>query len=179
MIAITNARIHPITRPDIERGTIVMRGGKIEALGADVAVAVRRARSSMPQAADVYPGFINARTQMGLNEPGPARLRGRRRDARPQPAAAHRGGVPRRERSDSASRAPTASRRSASCRREACSAAQMAVMNLDGWTWEEATLQAERRHDVQLPRASAAAAGAAAAAAEAAAASGGERTTRT
>ena len=30
---------------------------------------------------------------------------------------------------------------------------EVAVMNLDGWTWEEATLRSQRRHRVQLPRA--------------------------
>ena len=40
---------------------------------------------------------------------------------------------------------------------------QVAVMNLDGWTWEEATLKAERRHSVHIsPRWRAAAAAAAA-----------------
>ena len=70
VVAITNARIHPITRPTIERGTIVLRGAKIEALGAGIPVP---AGATVVDAAgaDVYPGFINARTQMGLNEPGP------------------------------------------------------------------------------------------------------------
>ena len=36
--AITNARIHPVTKPVIERGTIVIRGSKIEAVGAGVSV---------------------------------------------------------------------------------------------------------------------------------------------
>ena len=70
VVAITNARIHPITQPTIERGTIVLRGAKIEALGAGIPVP---AGATVVDAAgaDVYPGFINARTQMGLNEPGP------------------------------------------------------------------------------------------------------------
>src|SRR5262245_53644882 len=70
VIAITNAVIHPITRPTIERGTIVLRGGKIEALGPNVSVPAGAAVVDAA-GADVYPGFINARTQIGLNEPGP------------------------------------------------------------------------------------------------------------
>ena len=57
-------------RPDIERGTIVIRGSMIEAIGANVAVPAG-AKVVDAAGADVYPGFINARTQMGLNEPGP------------------------------------------------------------------------------------------------------------
>ncbi|HEY7475138.1 MAG TPA: amidohydrolase family protein, partial [Vicinamibacterales bacterium] len=68
--AITNARIHPVTKPVIERGTIVIRGSKIEALGAGVAVPAG-AKTLDVGGADVYPGFINARTTVGLAEPGP------------------------------------------------------------------------------------------------------------
>jgi imidazolonepropionase-like amidohydrolase len=68
--AITNARIHPVTKPVIERGTIVIRGTKIEAIGAGVAVPAG-AKALDVGGADVYPGFINARTTVGLAEPGP------------------------------------------------------------------------------------------------------------
>jgi imidazolonepropionase-like amidohydrolase len=68
--AITNARIHPVTKPVIERGTIVIRGSKIEAVGASVSVPAG-AKTIDAGGADVYPGFINARTTVGLAEPGP------------------------------------------------------------------------------------------------------------
>ncbi|HET7618218.1 MAG TPA: amidohydrolase family protein, partial [Vicinamibacterales bacterium] len=68
--AITNARIHPITKPTIERGTIVIRGNRIEAVGANVQVP-SGAQVVDAAGADVFPGMINARTQLGLNEPGP------------------------------------------------------------------------------------------------------------
>ena len=60
--AITNARFIRSRGPDIERGTIVIRGNKIEAVGAERAGAGRRDRSIDAAGADVYPGFINART---------------------------------------------------------------------------------------------------------------------
>ena len=67
--AITNARIHPVTGPRIDRGTIIVRGGKIEAVGANVPVP---AGATVVDAAgaDVYPGWIDGRTSLGLAEPG-------------------------------------------------------------------------------------------------------------
>ena len=67
--AIVNARIHPVTAATIERGTIVMRGGIIEALGPNVQPP---AGATVVDAAgaDVYPGWIDGRTSLGLAEPG-------------------------------------------------------------------------------------------------------------
>ena len=70
MTAITNARIFPISGPAIERGTIVIRGNRIEAVGANVAVPAG-AQVIDAKGGEVYPGFIDARTSIGLNEPGP------------------------------------------------------------------------------------------------------------
>ncbi|MBI2220977.1 MAG: amidohydrolase family protein [Acidobacteria bacterium] len=68
--AITNARIHPVTGATIERGTILIRGSKIEAVGTNVTVPAG-AKTMDAAGADVYPGWINARTTLGLAEPGP------------------------------------------------------------------------------------------------------------
>jgi imidazolonepropionase-like amidohydrolase len=65
--AIRNVTIVPVTGPTIARGTVVIRGGKIEAVGADAA----------PQPGDsvidgtglfVYPGMIDAGSRLGLSE---------------------------------------------------------------------------------------------------------------
>ncbi|MGD0991041.1 MAG: amidohydrolase family protein [Gemmatimonadales bacterium] len=65
--AIRNVTIVPVTGPRIERGTVVIRNGKIEAVGA----------SAAPQPGDsvldgsglfVYPGMIDAGTRLGLSE---------------------------------------------------------------------------------------------------------------
>jgi imidazolonepropionase-like amidohydrolase len=68
-VAIINARIVPISHPTIERGTIIIRNGVIEAVGADL-----KAPGGIPvidaAGASVYPGWINARTTIGLAEPG-------------------------------------------------------------------------------------------------------------
>lgn len=67
--AITNATIVPVTGPRIERGTVVIRGGRIEAVGASVQP------PSDAQRIDgtglfVYPGLIDAGTTLGLIEVG-------------------------------------------------------------------------------------------------------------
>src|ERR1051325_573305 len=65
--AIRNARIVTVSGPDVENGTVVIRDGKIEAVGANVSV------PSGAQMIDgnglfVYPGMIDAGTNMGLVE---------------------------------------------------------------------------------------------------------------
>jgi imidazolonepropionase-like amidohydrolase len=67
--AITNARIHPISGPVIEKGTVVIRGNRIQAVGATVSIPAG-ARVVDARGANVVPGFIDAATDMGLNEPG-------------------------------------------------------------------------------------------------------------
>ena len=69
VVAITNARIHPVTSATIPRGTIVIRGGVIDAVGADVP-APAGATVIDAAGADVYPGWIDGRTTLGLAEPG-------------------------------------------------------------------------------------------------------------
>ena len=69
VVAITNARIHPVTSATIPRGAIVMRGGVIEAVGANVPVPAGAAIVDAA-GADVYPGWIDGRTTLGLAEPG-------------------------------------------------------------------------------------------------------------
>ncbi|MDQ3996009.1 MAG: amidohydrolase family protein [Gemmatimonadota bacterium] len=66
--AIRNARIVPVSSPEIARGTVVIGAdGRIQAVGGDVAV------PSGVQAIDatgltVYPGMMDAGTSMGLSE---------------------------------------------------------------------------------------------------------------
>jgi imidazolonepropionase-like amidohydrolase len=67
--AIINARIHPVTAATIDKGTIVIRGGNIESLGANVQVPAG-ATTVDAAGADVYPGWIDGRTTIGLAEPG-------------------------------------------------------------------------------------------------------------
>ncbi len=66
-IAIRNAKIVTVSGPDIESGTVVIRDGKIEAVGANVSVPPG-AQTIDGTGLAVYPGMIDAGTNMGLVE---------------------------------------------------------------------------------------------------------------
>jgi imidazolonepropionase-like amidohydrolase len=138
VLAITNATIHPVSSATIERGTIVVRNGRIEAAGADVR-APAGAEVIDAAGAHVYPGFINARTTVGLNEPGPRGFEdvAEMHELNPQMrtrVAYHSESdaipVARANGITAVAVAPTGG----------IFGGEVAVMNLDGWTWEEATL---------------------------------------
>jgi imidazolonepropionase-like amidohydrolase len=137
--AIINARIHPITQPTIERGTLVMRGGRIEAVGANVQVPTG-AQVIDAKGADVYPGFVDGRTSLGLNEPGPRGFE----DVQEMLDinAAIRANVAYQSDSDAIAVARVNGVTSVALMPAGgLLGGQAAVMNLDGWTWEEATLK--------------------------------------
>jgi imidazolonepropionase-like amidohydrolase len=147
--AITNARIHPVTAPTVERGTILIRGARIEAVGADVTVPPG-ARTLDAGGADVYPGWINARTTLGLAEPGP---RGyddvnEMLDFNPQLRTV----VAYHADSDAI---PVARANGVTTVAVVPSGGllggQVAVMNLDGWTWEESVVEPSVGISFQFP----------------------------
>ncbi|MCG3127074.1 MAG: Imidazolonepropionase [Phycisphaerae bacterium] len=65
--AITNATLHPVSGPPIERGTLVIREGRIAAIGRDVSTP---AGATVVDATGrhVWPGLINAATEAGMQE---------------------------------------------------------------------------------------------------------------
>src|SRR5215217_4690741 len=67
VFAIRNARIVTVSGPDIENGTVVIRDGKIEAVGTNVSVPAG-AQTIDGHGLFVYPGMIDAGTSMGLVE---------------------------------------------------------------------------------------------------------------
>lgn len=69
--AITNARIHTVSGPVIERGTIVIRDGLIAAVGASVS-APADARVIDGTGLNVYPGLIDASTTLGIPQSAPS-----------------------------------------------------------------------------------------------------------
>ena len=72
--AIVGGTVHPVTGPAIENGVVLMQGGKIAAVGAAGAVAVPGdAKTVDAKGLHVYPGLIDADTQLGTSEIGSIR----------------------------------------------------------------------------------------------------------
>ena len=65
--AIRNARIVTVSGPEIARGTVVISGGKIQAVGADAAVPAN-AQVIDASGLTVYPGMMDGGTSLGLAE---------------------------------------------------------------------------------------------------------------
>lgn len=71
-IALVGGTVHPVSGPEIARGTVVIHDGKIQAAGASVAVP-RDAVTVNAQGLHVYPGLIDGGTDLGLSELDSAR----------------------------------------------------------------------------------------------------------
>jgi imidazolonepropionase-like amidohydrolase len=67
--AITGARIHTLAGPAIPKGTVVIKDGKIAAVGANVAVP-SGAKVINGAGLEIYPGIFDSETQLGLTEVG-------------------------------------------------------------------------------------------------------------
>ncbi|MDP3718214.1 MAG: amidohydrolase family protein [Acidobacteriota bacterium] len=149
VVAITNARIFPVSGPAIERGTLLIRGNRIEALGANVAVPAG-AQVIDAKGGELYPGFIDARTSVGLNEPGARGFEDVNEmleiNASVKAQVAYQSDsdaipVARVNGITTVAVVPTGG----------LIGGQIAVMNLDGWTWEEATLAPVAGLSFQFP----------------------------
>jgi imidazolonepropionase-like amidohydrolase len=68
-IAITGGTVYPVSGPKIERGTVLIRDGKVVAVGRDVAVPADAQRIDA-NGKWVTPGLIDAQTQLGLSDVG-------------------------------------------------------------------------------------------------------------
>ena len=133
--AITNARIYPVSGPVIPKGTVVIKGNTILAVGASASIP-SGARVVDAKGGSVYPGFIDAQTDLGLNEPGvrsyddvnemlPFNQMLRTRVAYQSDSDAI--AVARTEGITSAGIFPGGG----------IIGGEVPLMNLDGWTWEE------------------------------------------
>lgn len=69
LYAIRNARVVPVSGPTIDNGTVIIRDGKIEAVGTNVSVP-GGAQIIEAQGLWVYPGMFDAGTSLGLVEVG-------------------------------------------------------------------------------------------------------------
>jgi imidazolonepropionase-like amidohydrolase len=85
-IAIHNARVIPVSGPAIAKGTVVLRNGLIEAVGADVTVPAD-AWVIEGDGLTVYPGLIDALSTFGLPDAAPPATGAGARGAAPQPSA--------------------------------------------------------------------------------------------
>ena len=66
-IALVGGTIHPVSGPAIENGTILFDGGKIVAVGTDLAIPDKAQRIDV-SGKHIYPGLIDANSQLGLVE---------------------------------------------------------------------------------------------------------------
>ena len=74
-IAITGGTVYPASGPKIENGTVLIRDGKIVAVGAAIEVPAD-ARRIDARGKWVTPGFINSATTIGLSEAGSPQFSG-------------------------------------------------------------------------------------------------------
>ena len=68
-IAITGGKVYPVSSAPIENGTVLIRDGRIVAVGANVSIPAD-ARRIDATGKWVTPGFVNSVTQLGLSEVG-------------------------------------------------------------------------------------------------------------
>src|ERR1700743_208953 len=66
-VAIVGGRVVPPTSPPLAGGTVLIAGGRITAVGADVAVPADT-RVVDARGAWVLPGFVDAHTHLGIDE---------------------------------------------------------------------------------------------------------------
>ena len=137
VFAITGATLHPVTGPDVEDGTIVVRGGRIAALGTGVPIPAG-ARVVDGRGKHVWPGLVQPGTNVGLLEIGaipatddqgepPGNQPDLRVTASVHSASAHVGVT----RANGITRVQTAPQRGGPMR------GQSAILRLDGDTWVE------------------------------------------
>ncbi len=152
VIAIRNAKIVTVTGATIERGTVLIRDGKIAEVGARVAVP-GNARVVDATGLSVYPGLIDCGTSLGLTEIGSiqeTRDTTELGDFNPHMRAIvavqpHSELIP----VSRANGVTTAITRPGG----RLVSGQAALINLDGWTWQEMTLRAPAAMAMEYPRA--------------------------
>jgi imidazolonepropionase-like amidohydrolase len=66
-IAITGGKVYPVSGPPIESGTVIIANGKIAAVGANVPIPAGAQRIDAT-GKTVTPGFVDASTQLGVQE---------------------------------------------------------------------------------------------------------------
>jgi imidazolonepropionase-like amidohydrolase len=67
-VLIRNVTVHPVTAPEIRNGSVVVIDGKIAEVGAAITYNGPPLRTVDGHGLDLYPGMINAATNVGLSE---------------------------------------------------------------------------------------------------------------
>src|SRR5499433_989124 len=150
--AIRNAKIVTVTGATIERGAVLIRDGKIAEVGARVG-APGDARVIDATGLSVYPGMIDSGTQLGLTEIGSiqeTRDTTELGDFNPHMRAIvavqpHSELIPVARANGITTAITHPSGRLVS--------GQAALINLDGWTWQEMTVKAPAAMWMEYPRA--------------------------
>lgn len=150
---IVHATIHPVSGPEIPNGSVSVKDGKIESVGARVAA--RGVRVVEGKGLHVYPGMINSATLLGLSEISSIRESNDTNeigDFNPQltaevainPASEHIP-VTRANGITTAIALPSAGGS------PGLITGQAALIHLDGWTWAEMTVLADAAVGLQFP----------------------------
>jgi imidazolonepropionase-like amidohydrolase len=150
-IAIVGGTIHPITSAPVENGTILFEGGKIVAIGTDISVP-QNAETIRAEGRHIYPALISADTYIGLTEIGAVRASNDRAEV---------GGINPNVRAETAVNPeseliPVARANGIAIAIVTPSGGLISGMSaaivMDGWTWEEMTLQAPAALNVRWPQ---------------------------
>lgn len=149
-VAITGATIHPVDAAVIENGTLVISGGRITAMGADVEVP-RGAETVDATGKHLYPGLIASSTQLGLTEIGSVSA------TRDQTEVGEMNPNVRAEISvnPDSEHIPVARANGIALAVTRPSGGRIsgtsALLRLDGWTWEDLTVEAPLGMEVNWP----------------------------
>jgi imidazolonepropionase-like amidohydrolase len=150
-VALTNATIHPVSGPAIEAGTLVFDGGKITAIGKEATIP-ENAEVIDLAGKHVYPAMFDAMTDLGLVEINSIRATIDSRETgsinpnvRAIVAVNPDSEIIPVTRSNGVLLALTAPY-------GGMVAGRSAVMQLDGWTWEDMALKADAGLHIDWPR---------------------------
>lgn len=148
--AIRNARVVTVTGPVIENATVVISNGKIAAVGADVPVP-SGARVIDGKGLSVYPGMIDADTEIGLTEIGSVAGSVDTNEIGDNNANIHVDVAIRPDSSHIPVTRVNGVTTALSAPRGGLIAGQSAIVNLDGWTPREMVLKSPAAMHINWP----------------------------
>ncbi len=151
-IAIVGAVVHTAEGPPIEDGVVVFAGGKITAVGPAGTAVPDQALTMDAPGKHVYPGLIDASTNLGLVEINAVRAtRDEKESGRINPNVKTQVAI-----NPDSELLPVARAggvlTALSVPHGGLLAGQSALVHLDGWTWEEMTLKAPAAVHLYWPR---------------------------